>query len=65
LTLRHFLDCLRARRAPAIDVHDAVAWSALVELLRLSILAGGAPQEYPDFTRGAWKDRKRYDWKSG
>jgi predicted dehydrogenase len=63
LTLRHFLECLRGRRPAAIDVYDAVTWSALVELSRLSILGGGAPQEYPDFTRGAWKDRKRYGWK--
>ena len=63
-TLLHFYDCLRRGRAPGIDVHDAVTWSALIELSRRSILAGGAPQEFPDFTAGKWKTRKRHDWSS-
>jgi len=61
-TVRHFFDCLQRNAEPAFDVHDAVAWSALIELSKRSILAGGAPQEYPDFTDGEWKARSRHAW---
>lgn len=61
-TLQHFYNCIRRRQRPGIDVYDAVAWSAIAELSRLSIQADGRPQECPDFTRGKWKSRRRYDW---
>jgi hypothetical protein len=37
-----------------MDIYDAVEWSSLVELTEQSALAGGAPVEIPDFTRGEW-----------
>ncbi|MBI4582055.1 MAG: hypothetical protein HY718_20325 [Planctomycetes bacterium] len=49
-------------RTPGIDVYDAVTWSVLIELSKRSIEAGGAPQEYPDFTQGEWKTRRRSEW---
>jgi predicted dehydrogenase len=38
-----------------IDAADAAAWSSIIPLSAASIRAGGAPQEIPDFTEGAWK----------
>ena len=61
-TLHHFYECVRSKQRPGIDVYDAVTWSALIELSRRSILDGNKPEEYPDFTNGKWRERKRYDW---
>jgi hypothetical protein len=38
-----------------MDVYDAAEWSFIVELSEKSALAGGAPVEIPDFTRGRWR----------
>ena len=39
------------------DVYDLAAWCCLGELTEKSVRAGSAPQEIPDFTRGAWQSR--------
>lgn len=46
--------CLRNGLPLDMDLYDAVEWSSLVELTEQSALAGGAPVEIPDFTRGEW-----------
>ena len=46
--------CLRNGLPLDMDVYDAAEWSSLVELTEQSALAGGAPVEIPDFTRGEW-----------
>lgn len=47
--------CLRNGLPLDMDVYDAAEWSSLVELTEQSALAGGAPVEIPDFTRGEWE----------
>ena len=54
-----FVEAIRAGRPAPIDAYDAAAWSCIMPLSAASIRAGGAPQEIPDFTRGAWEKRKR------
>lgn len=56
--ISEFLNCVSSGRPAPIDAYDAAAWSAIVPLSAASIRAGGAPQEVPDFTRGAWRERK-------
>jgi hypothetical protein len=36
-------------------VYDGASWSCIVELSRKSVAKGGAPVEFPDFTKGKWK----------
>ena len=48
--------------APPLDVYDAAAWSAVTPLSEASITANGAPQEFPDFTKGKWEERQVYPW---
>ena len=48
------IHCLRHGLPLDMDVYDAVEWSSLVELTRLSIQQGNTPVEVPDFTRGTW-----------
>ncbi len=50
--------CLRNGIAPDIDVYDAVTWSAISALSEQSIAGGSTSVDFPDFTRGRWKDRE-------
>ncbi len=43
---------------PDLDVYDAAAWSAVTELSERSIAGGSVPVKFPDFTRGAWKQKR-------
>jgi len=49
------MDCLRRGLPLDMDVYDAAAWSAVTELSVRSVAQRGAPQQFPDFTRGRWK----------
>jgi hypothetical protein len=51
------MDCLKRGLAPDIDVYDAAAWSAPTPLSEASVAQNGAPQKFPDFTRGKWNSR--------
>jgi len=52
------MECLKRGLPPDIDVYDAAAWSAPTPLSELSVQQDGAPQKFPDFTRGNWKARR-------
>jgi predicted dehydrogenase len=43
---------------PDMDVYDAAVISAVTELSEKSIAAGGKPVDFPDFTRGMWKEAR-------
>ncbi len=57
LMLLRLVQCLREGLEPDIDVYDAAAWSAIGGLSEKSVAEGSAPQKFPDFTHGAWKQR--------
>ena len=57
--LRAFIESIKRKVAPPIDVYDAAVWSAISPLSEQSIAKGSAPIEIPDFTRGRWKTNKR------
>ena len=48
------MDCLKKGLVPDINVYDAAAWSAPTPLSEISVSQNGAPQRFPDFTRGKW-----------
>ncbi|MDC6350267.1 Gfo/Idh/MocA family oxidoreductase [Zeaxanthinibacter sp. PT1] len=60
--LQAFVESAKAGIAPPIDVYDAASWSAVTPLSEVSIENNGAPQDFPDFTRGLWMKRKPYPW---
>ena len=60
--LHAFVESAKQKVAPPIDVYDAASWSAVTPLSERSIAENGAPQFFPDFTRGRWMHRKPYDW---
>ncbi len=52
------IECLLKGEPTDLDVYDAAAWSSISALSEKSIAKDGAAVKVPDFTRGAWKDRK-------
>jgi hypothetical protein len=54
LMCARIIECFREGIAPDMDVYDAAAWSAPTPLSQESVKRGGAPQKFPDFTRGHW-----------
>jgi predicted dehydrogenase len=56
--LNAFVEAIKRNVPFPIDVYDAAAWSVITPLSEMSIAAGGAPQAFPDFTRGNWINRK-------
>jgi hypothetical protein len=56
--IRDFIESVKNRTAPPIDVYDAAAWSVISPLSEASIAKGSAPIPIPDFTRGKWKTNK-------
>ena len=56
--LRAFIESIKRKVAPPIDVYDAAAWSAIAPLSEESIKNGSAPVPIPDFTRGKWRTNK-------
>ena len=58
LALSRLVDAFALGRRPDMDVYDAAAWSAVTELSARSIAAGNAPVDFPDFTKGGWKEAR-------
>ena len=60
--LNAFVESAKLNIAPPMDAYDAASWSAVTPLSENSIANNGAPQAFPDFTRGLWVNRKAYNW---
>lgn len=57
--LHAFIEALKAGEPMPIDVYDAVAWSAITPLSEQSIAEDNRTLDFPDFTEGKWRERKR------
>ncbi len=57
IMLYRLLECVRGGLAPDSDVYDCASWSAVAPLSVASVSRGSAPVEFPDFTRGKWRER--------
>ena len=55
MMLFRIVECLRNGEPLDQNVYEGCLWSAVSPLSETSVAANGAPQEFPDFTRGAWK----------
>ncbi|MFD0794899.1 Gfo/Idh/MocA family protein [Mucilaginibacter litoreus] len=53
-----FVQAVKQRKQTPIDVYDSLTMSVITPLSEKSLKEGNAPQEFPDFTRGKWKERK-------
>jgi hypothetical protein len=61
IEFRVLFDCLLAKKPFPIDVYDMASWMAITPLSEESIKQGGAPMAFPDFTRGAYRQRPEED----
>jgi predicted dehydrogenase len=57
IMLYRLLQCVREGLPPDMDVYDAAAWSAVQPLSIASVSQGSAPVQFPDFTKGRWRQR--------
>jgi predicted dehydrogenase len=53
-----FIQAVKQKKQTPIDVYDSVTMSVITPLSTKSLKEGNKPQEFPDFTKGKWKDRK-------
>ncbi len=58
LMLYRIVECLRKGLPLDQNVYEGCFWSAVGPLSEKSVAADGAPQVFPDFTRGNWKTTK-------
>ena len=56
--VRAFIESVKRKVKPPIDVYDAVSMSVISPLSEKSISNGSSPVEFPDFTRGKWRRNK-------
>jgi predicted dehydrogenase len=56
--VRAFIESVKRGIKPPIDVYDAVSMSVISPLSEKSISNGSTSIEFPDFTRGKWKNNK-------
>ena len=56
--VRAFIESIKRGIKPPLDVYDAVSMSVISPLSEKSISNGSSSVEFPDFTRGAWKNNK-------
>lgn len=53
-----FIESVKRKIPPQLDVYDAAAWSAITPLSESSIELGNETLDFPDFTGGQWMYRK-------
>ena len=53
-----FVESVKQKKQPPIDIYDSLTMSVITPLSEKSLKEGNAPQAFPDFTKGKWKERK-------
>ncbi len=56
MMVSRIVECLHNGEPLDQNVYEGCLWSAVGPLSERSVASGGAPQPFPDFTRGYWKD---------
>lgn len=58
MMMYRIVECLQQGLPLDQNVYEGCLWSAVAPLSERSVASGGAPQLFPDFTRGDWVDTK-------
>tara|TARA_B100001057_G_scaffold431680_1_gene459338 strand:- start:8326 stop:9738 length:1413 start_codon:yes stop_codon:yes gene_type:complete len=61
IMMYRIIECLKKGSPLDQNVYEGAFWSAVTPLSRISVINDGAPQSFPDFTRGNWKSTKPLD----
>jgi predicted dehydrogenase len=56
MMMYRIVECLQQGEPLDQNVYEGCLWSAVAPLSERSVASGGAPQPFPDFTRGNWAD---------
>ena len=59
IMLSRIIECLHCGEPLDQNVYEGALWSAVGPLSEKSVHEGGAPQQFPDFTRGDWRQTER------
>ena len=57
ISWHRLLSAIREGRITDFDVYDSVTSSAIIPLTEMSVAKNSDPVDFPDFTRGKWKER--------
>ena len=57
LSWHRLFEALVEQRVTDFDVYDSVTSSVISPLSEMSVANGSEPVEFPDFTKGRWKER--------
>ncbi|MFK7810550.1 MAG: Gfo/Idh/MocA family protein [Saprospiraceae bacterium] len=55
--IHDFIESVKNKTEPPIDVYDAATFMAITPLSEASIATGSSPVGFPDFTKGRWMKR--------
>ncbi len=61
IELHQLVRAVRNKIQTPEDVYDAATWSVIVPLSEQSVASKGAAVDFPDFTRGKWKNSRPLD----
>jgi predicted dehydrogenase len=56
ILMYRIVECLQKGLPLDQNLYEGCFWSAVAPLSERSVASGGAPQNFPDFTRGNWKN---------
>lgn len=56
IMMARVIECLRNGEALDQNMYEGCFWTAVSFLSEFSVAQNGAPQEFPDYTRGNWKN---------
>jgi len=59
IELDQFVRAVRNKTQTPVDVYDAATWSVITSLTEESIANKSRPVDFPDFTRGKWKEPRK------
>ncbi len=57
--LYRLIDAFNKGEPLDMDVYDAASWSVVGPLSEISVELGNVPVQFPDFTRGMWKKKRK------
>lgn len=59
ITWHRLIQALRENKMPDWDIYDSITSSAISAVTEESVAKNGQPVDFPDFTKGKWKDRPK------
>jgi hypothetical protein len=57
--LYRLIDAFNKGKPLDMDVYDAASWSVIGPLSEISVELSNVPVQFPDFTRGRWKEKRK------